>query len=577
MVKRSLAVQEQFIEQVNHAFISLGLTQKVFAEERLNLSRSTVSNFLRGKSIKRGNFIKICHTLELDWQEVTGLKEENNPGLDNVEINQLSDNLKREANLDRGNYNETIKGNYIHVAGDYVQSTKATSQTTVSSSNLSIDIKTLVSQLRQQVTKDIETRCGTMRILDMSQPIGLEDIYTKVNILEKISGRARKDIRELIVNSDLINFNRFNFGEVTEKISGKAAVEKYRTLLVLGKPGAGKTTFLKHVVIQCIKGLFKEELVPFFITLKSFAEAENKPGLLTYLSSYLEQQQQLDCLDCLTVLKQGKALICLDGLDEVLEQDSKRVIREIETLAQKYPDNQYLMTCRIAAKEYTFEQFNEVEIADFDWSQITIFSRNWFKTKAIKPETFLSRLEQDKPIQELASSPLLLTLLCLAFEESGDFPSNRAGLYKEGLDALLKKWDAKRGIRRDQVYQKLWSERKEDLLSKIAGETFKSGEYFFKQEQVERYIAIYIRNLPGANTDEAALQLDSEVVLKSLESQHGLLVERAKQIYSFSHLSFQEYFTAREIIKVRQILIFKNNLSYLSVLLFDKIHLIIFF
>jgi predicted NACHT family NTPase len=43
----------------------------------------------------------------------------------------------------------------------------------------------------------------------------------------------------------------------------------------------------------------------------------------------------------------------------------------------------------------------------------------------------------------------------------------------------------------------------------------------------------YIRNLPGANDDEDALQLDSEVVLKSIEAQHGLLVERARGIYSF--------------------------------------------
>ena len=142
------------------------------------------------------------------------------------------------------------------------------------------------------------------------------------------------------------------------------------------------------------------------------------------------------------------------------------MIREIETLTINYPDNQYLMTCRIAAREYTFEKFTEVEIADFDWQQITAFTHNWFKNKVIKAETFLERLEKDEPIKELVSSPLLLTLLCISFEELGDFSANRKELYEEGLDTLLKKWDAKRGLQRDNVYKPLSVAKKEDLLSK---------------------------------------------------------------------------------------------------------------
>ncbi len=83
------------------------------------------------------------------------------------------------------------------------------------------------------------------------------------------------------------------------------------------------------------------------------------------------------------------------------------------------------------SREYTFTQFTEVEIADFDWEQITLFATNWFQNKPTKPETFLNRIDNDQPIKELASNPLLLTLLCLVFEESGSFPGNRAGLYKE--------------------------------------------------------------------------------------------------------------------------------------------------
>jgi predicted NACHT family NTPase len=85
------------------------------------------------------------------------------------------------------------------------------------------------------------------------------------------------------------------------------------------------------------------------------------------------------------------------------------------------------------------------------------------------------------------------------------------------------------------------------LLSQIAYRTFATGNYFFKQNEVEQQIREFIENLPGARTDEDALNLDSEAVLKAIEAQHDLFVERARGIYSFSHLTFHEYFAAREV------------------------------
>jgi predicted NACHT family NTPase len=78
-------------------------------------------------------------------------------------------------------------------------------------------------------------------------------------------------------------------------------------------------------------------------------------------------------------------------------------------------------------------------------------------------------------------------------------------------DVLLKKWDARSVILR--VIRSTGSypfKRKEDLLSQLAFQTFDRGDYFFKQAVVEQHIINYIRNLPGANEDEEALQLDSE-------------------------------------------------------------------
>ncbi|MFN6471456.1 MAG: NACHT C-terminal helical domain 2-containing protein [Nostoc sp. SerVER01] len=516
MSGRSLSCSPEGIQKAKRALIRYSLTQKALADE-LEVTRQPVGKFFTGKPVDRNLFVQICDRLDLEWEEIV-----------------TEPASEPEVNQDKN-----------------------------------IDIDALVGEVREKIKPLIQERCGTMRVLDMTQPIGLNDIYTSVNILEKITGQRRLGIDQLLNSCSNQDFERFGLGSIAEEgVPGLHAVKKYPKMIILGKPGAGKTTFLKYLAIQCIGGTFHSHLVPIFVTLKDFAETVNKPSLQQFIIQLVPQVYRLPLINnsqeslleentCTTVienlLSQGRMMILLDGLDEVREEDISRVLTEIRQFSQLFQNNRFVITCRIAAREYIFEKFTEVEIADFDDDQISNFANNWFKAKTVKTKNFIKRLEENNRIKQLASSPLLLTLLCLVFEESGDFPANRSELYKEGLDALLKKWDAKRGIQRDQVYKKLSVQRKEDLLSKIAFITFEQGDYFFKQKTAEMYITEYIRNLPNANTDEEALQVDSERVLKSIEAQHGLLVERAKGIYSFSHLTFHEYCTAREIVIVKQL------------------------
>jgi predicted NACHT family NTPase len=373
----------------------------------------------------------------------------------------------------------------------------------------------------------------------------LSDIYTDVNILEKITHNQRKEIEELRAICGFEEFDRWRLSGIRQKrVEGIAAVRNHSKLMILGKPGAGKTTFLKFLAMSCISGKAFADLVPIFVTLKDFADRENRPSLLQFLTGEFSQWD----IEVEPILKSGRALVLLDGLDEVRAEYDDRVLREIREFVRNYSESQIVVTCRIAANQYVFEQFTEVEVADFDEQQIATFVENWFRNKEIKTKDFLEELKKYRGVQELATSPLLLTLLCLAFEESGSFPTNRSELYKEGLDALLRKWDSKRGIRRDSVYKDLSVQKKEDMLSQIALTTFEKGDYFVKQRQLEDYICDYIRNTANAKTDDEELHLDSEAVLKSIEAQHGLFVERARGIYSFSHLTFHEYFAARQIV-----------------------------
>ena len=107
---------------------------------------------------------------------------------------------------------------------------------------------------------------------------------------------------------------------------------------------------------------------------------------------------------------------------------------------------------------------------------------------------------------------------------------------------LLEQWDKSREIERDESYGNWSVEQKLELLSYLAMKKFEQTQYvLFEQTEIERYIAEFL----GIG------QRDSRAVLRAMESQHGLLIERAQKVWSFSHLTFQEYLVAKYVVDNR--------------------------
>ncbi len=492
---KKVRASESGIQRLREAMKLMELTQ-ASVTEKAGFARSTLNQILSGQWVRQTNLEQLCSLLGLEVGQV----------------------LEQE----------------------------------VSEEKTSID--DLVQQLRKASESHLTRRCGIMKILDMKQPIDSGAVYTDVNILERIAGKSRRDIPQMMEECGAQGVDRFFLGAVKQKrVEGLEAVLKEKQLMILGRPGAGKTTFLKRLAIVCLKNDFLADRLPIFVTLKEFAETEGKPGILEFVAGTIENVEY-SVNHIKQVLQAGRGLILLDGLDEVMEVDHDRVIREIRELSERYGQNHIVITCRIAAGEYTFERFTDVEMSDFDDEQIQSFANKWFQTKEDNPESttgkmFWKELEARKPVKELATNPLLLTLLCLEFDDSATFPQSRSELYGRALNVLLSKWDGSRRIKRgEEVYKGLSLKRKESMLGQLAMFTFDRGEYFFKEKVATQQIENYIRKLPGAKEDPAALEVDSQAVLKSIEARHGLLSERAIGIYSFSHLTFHEYFTAKNIL-----------------------------
>jgi predicted NACHT family NTPase len=540
MVKRSLRASTIGIEQAKKAFQRKGWTQEYLAGEVGLETRQSVWKFFKGQPIERHIFIDICLSLDLDWQEIAGLQQ-----LD------TTPSAKGVALL-------------------------AQKQTVAS------DVDTLVEQVRSVLFSPILAQCGTLRLLDTAQPVALDELYINVNILEQLSRQQWLDVSDLQA-STATTFDRLAITQTSQTgVSAVEAIATYPKLMVMGKPGAGKTTFLQKIALQCIRGELPSASIPIFIQLRNFAEEtitnsisiRDDFSILDYinwkLSDFGISVQQID-----TLLKHGKVLILLDGLDEVRSENTDTLLKQITKFSETYYQNQFIITCRFAAQQYRFPGFTYVEIADFDQAQIEAFAKKWFVAATSKQNPveglklatqFIDKLKlpENQPIRELAKTPILLNLTVSVFQAKADFPNKRSKLYEAGLDILLVRWDEARGIQRDEVYRSLSLPHRIKLLSHIAATTFEEGNYFFEQTEIEQHIADYLTTLPGASSDPETLRLNSEAVLKAIEAQHGLLVERARGIYSFSHLTFQEYFTARNIVASPDAITLSEALQRLS-------------
>lgn len=407
--------------------------------------------------------------------------------------------------------------------------------------------------------ESLERTLNSITILYMPKPIPIDRIYVQLNVLENVSKNRRKNIEDLIFSgkndvnaNDKLSRLRFNYSQT--KVDPIPFVENLPKLMILGKPGAGKTTFLKFMALHFRRKDQALQQLPIYITLKDFSESGSEFNfdlekfILHKIESKIEDRSIEDLEErIVTLLKSGYCLVLLDGLDEVIEKNIGEVYRAIEKFTKNYPKNRFMISCRVGASDFRFEGFTEVEIADFERWQVEKFSKQWFEanSKSELAGKFLTKLFENSAVKELATSPLLLTILCCTFDENYSFPKNRHVLFEEAIDVLVRRWDASRRIDRDPIFSdKLSKSRKLTLFGEMAYRGFEQSppKFVWRGNEIENFIRDFIRDIPGIKLDE--LDIDTKKVVNALEAHHGLLVEQAANLYSFSHLTFQEFFAA---------------------------------
>ncbi len=373
----------------------------------------------------------------------------------------------------------------------------------------------------------------------------------------------------------------------TVTVSVNEALDAHLHLVVLGDPGSGKTTLLRYLTLLYARamaegdnllatrlGLAESGLLPVLIPLRRLAayikthcpaeEGTEGCGLLVeYLRQMLAGERVHlpgDFFD--PYLESGKAVVLLDGLDEVADPDlRRRVARLVEAITTAYPTCRFIVTSRIVG--YTGParlggDYTVTTVRDFTDADIAQFLRNWHLAVAVgemgpgesamtraeaQTQQLLTAIQTNARVRELALNPLLLTVIALVHRDRVKLPDRRAELYAEAIDVLLGKWDEARGVQETPILtdRPFDAGDKKLLLQRIALTMHEAQQKEMAADDLRRLLGEYFHEL-GLEWRQASQAVDR--FLHVVEERTGLLVARGEGVYAFSHLTFQEYLAA---------------------------------
>jgi NACHT domain-containing protein len=320
--------------------------------------------------------------------------------------------------------------------------------------------------------------------------------------------------------------------------------------VLLGNPGAGKSTFVRHLSWELAQGRDGQPMQPALIVkCREYASKAWSTPLAEYIASQARVDHSVD-VDREAIrdgLILGKYVVIFDGLDEITDIATRSdFCARLERFAAGHPLTSILVTSREVGyprAPINAAKFDHLSLLEFDESQVRTYVENWFTLRQ-RVELIEPFITESVTVSDLRSNPLLLSLLCILYRARGAIPRRRRDIYGKCADLLFNTWDSHRQIEQPEELP-AYGHR---LMQEIARWVYTStaAQNGLEQRVVEKVIATYLVSV-GVTEDQARQR--SHEFLEFCAGRAWLLGsfgtnDYGDKIFNFTHRTFYEYFAA---------------------------------
>lgn len=354
----------------------------------------------------------------------------------------------------------------------------------------------------EYIKTSIEKYKYTKTILHRYKPVLIEDFYVDL---------------DLELNNKIID---------TQSV--KNLIEISNSLIITGIAGTGKSTLMKCLFLDSIKN---EIGIPIFIEIRNV-----KNDIFGDLFEILKKSNFPQDVDLFKkILKSGKFIIFLDGIDEVSPEIRDKINSEILDMRESFSKNVYIVTSRPYDDFISWSNFTELKLSPLTKEKAKLLIKKINYENRIK-DKFLSDFDIIfRNHQSFATNPLLLTLMLMTYVEYSAIPAKVSLLYEQIFEMLYSRHDATKFGYSRKIFSNLSQYEFKKVFSFFSVNSYLDKKIRFTNEEIKGYLSRAKKILN--------IEFNEDEYLKDL-LQFVCLIIQEGFYYTFTHRTFQEYFTS---------------------------------